>query len=239
MFGREKIAALVAEFIGTFTLATVVMAMISQTSFSFFAAVMAGSVLGLMTLVVGTNAGVHLNPAVTIGLWTQRKIETSKSILYIVAQLLGGFLALVFAEYVFKSPLKSIAGDSFDGSILVAETVGAFIFTFGVASAIALGYEGLRKAVTIGASLAVGIAVAGLGVGNGMINPAVALGSQSWSLAYVVGPIIGGIVGFSVYGLLFAPRTRTQRIKAAVAAKTKTAKKTIKKTTKKVAKKKS
>ena len=42
MFGRKKIAMLVAEFVGTFTLSSVILAMIGRTTFPFFAALAAG-----------------------------------------------------------------------------------------------------------------------------------------------------------------------------------------------------
>lgn len=226
MFGRDKAAMVVAEFIGTFSLASVVLAMIGRTSFPFFAAVIAGGTLGLMTLVIGGVSGAHINPAITLGLWTQRQIDTAKAIVYMAAQFLGGLAAWTLSEYLLNSQLKSIAGDKFEPRVLVAEAVGTFVFAFGVAAAISQGYNGLRKAFTIGGSLTLGIVLATF-ASNGLLNPAVALGVQSWNYAYVTGPILGSIVGMSTYALLFAPRV-TKR-KAASVSRAKTVKKPAKK----------
>jgi aquaporin Z len=218
MFGREKIAAIAAEFIGTFTLVMVVLSLTQRTGFPYFVAVMAGTVLAVMTLAVGSVSGAHLNPAVTIGLWTQRRIDTVKAIVYIATQLLAGLVALTLAEYLLDSPLKNIAGEKFEPRVFVAELVGTIIFTFGIAAVVSQGFKGFKKAFGIGASLSLGILTATL-ASNGVLNPAVALGIQSWSLAYVVGPILGSIIGMGLYSLLFAPRVAKPKAKATTVAK--------------------
>lgn len=204
MFGRKKIAMVVAEFIGTFTLASVVLAMAGRTTFPFFAAAAAGSALALMILAVGSISGAHINPAVTIGMWSLRKIETGVAVVYIAAQMAGGAAAWRFNEYLLDSPLKNISGEKFDWRILIAEAVGTMIFSFAVASAVYQGYKGLKQAVTMGTGLALGILIATF-ASNGSLNPAVAAGIHSWSVAYVVGPIVGAIVGMNLYSQLFAP----------------------------------
>ncbi len=204
MFGRKKIAIVVAEFLGTFSLASAVLAMAGRTSFPFFPAVMAGGTLGLMVLAIGSVSGAHINPAVTVGMWTLRKIGTTSAAVYIVAQLLGGAVAWRFNEYLLNSPLKNIAGDKFDWRVLIAEAVGTFVFTFGIAAAVYQGYKGLRQAVAIGGSLTLGVLIATF-ASNGALNPAVALGINSWSFAYVAGPLLGSILGMNLYAQLFAP----------------------------------
>jgi glycerol uptake facilitator-like aquaporin len=214
MFGREKIAMVVAEFIGTFSLVSVVLAMIGRTNFPFFAAAAAGATFGLMTLLVGAASGAHLNPAVTIGMWTLKRIETVKALIYIAAQMFGGFVAWTLSEYLLNQSLRNIANSSFDWRVLTAEAVGAALFTFGVAATLLQGYRGLRQAFAVGGSLALGIVIASFG-GNGLINPAVALGVQSWSFAYVAGPVLGAIVGMNLYAFLFAGQPLRVRAKAA------------------------
>ena len=219
MFRRENIAMVVAEFIGTFTLASVVLAMIGRTSFPFFAAVAAGMTLGLMTLIIGNSSGAHLNPAVSIGLWWIRQLQAVKALVFIVAQMLGGLVALTLNEYLLGDSLQSRAGDTFDAKVLVAEVVGTALFTFGVTAAISQGFQGLKRAVTVGGSLSLGIIVATF-ASNGLLNPAVALGVQSWSWAYAGGPVAGALVGVSLYTLLYAPRPA--RVVKATAKATKT-----------------
>ena len=48
-----------------------------------------------------------------------------------------------------------------------------------------------------------GVIVASV-VSNGVLNPAVALGIQSWGIEYFVAPLVGGLIGFNLYALVFA-----------------------------------
>lgn len=228
MFGRRKIAMVVAEFIGTFTLASAVLAMSGRTSFPFFVATAAGTTLALMVLVIGSVSGGLINPAVTVGMWTLRKITTTAAVVFIAAQMLGGLVAWRFNEYLLDSPLKNTAGEKFDWRILVAEAVGTFIFTFGVAAAVYQGYRGLKRAVTMGASLSLGILIATF-ASNGALNPAVAVGVHSWSLAYVVGPLVGAVLGMNLYAMVFADRPPRAKVAKTVVAKPATRKTTAKK----------
>lgn len=204
MFGQSKIAMIVAEFIGTFSLASVVLAMTGRTSFPYFAAIAAGATLGLFSLLVAAKEWAQLNPAITVGLWTLRKIETTKAVVVIAAQFLGGAVAWRLNEYLLNTTIKSTANAKFDWRIFVAEAVGTLVFSYGVVAALQRGYEGFEKAFTVGASLAVGIMIASF-ASNGLLNPAVALGVHSWSFVYVAAPVLGAVVGMNLYMLLNAP----------------------------------
>ncbi len=204
MFGRAKIAMIVAEFMGTFALASTIFAMTGRTNFPFFAGAAAAVTLGVMVIIMGKASDVHLNPALTIALWTQRKIKSLNALVYIVAQMLGGLVAWQLNQYLLNQTLKNLAPKVVDWRVLTAEAVGTFVFTFGVAAAIYSHYEGLKRAFTIGASLFVGILIASFG-SNGVLNPAVALGVRSWSVSYVAGPVLGALFGVGIYSLLLAP----------------------------------
>ncbi len=214
MFGRNKVAALVAEFLGTFTLASVVLAMSGRTTFPYFVAMAAGGTLALMVLVIGSLSGSHINPAVTIGLWTLRQVTTTTAVVYIAAQMLGGAVAWRLNEYLLNTPLNNIANKTFDWRIFTAETVGTVIFTFGIAAAVFQGFRGLRQAVTIGGSLTLGIFLATF-ASNGLLNPAVALGVNSWSFIYVTAPILGAIIGMNLYAVLVMPQFLASKVSSA------------------------
>jgi aquaporin NIP len=208
MFGRPKVAALVAEFLGTYLLTSAVLAMTTRTQFPFFAAVVAGAVLAGAVLGFGHVSSAHLNPAVTIGLWTLRKVETAQAIVYIAIQLLAGFAAFRITQQLLSNEISSIAGKSVDWRIITAEFIGALVFGLGIAAALYRGYGGAKLAVTLGLSLMLGIIVASLG-GNGIINPAVALGLNSFSVSYIVGPVLGVVAGVNLYAILYAPLDKT------------------------------
>jgi glycerol uptake facilitator-like aquaporin len=229
MLSRKQMTAYVAEFFGTALLTFSILAVSrSAIGVPYFIAIGVGLTLGLLVMMIGSVSGAHVNPAVTIGMWTIRKIKSLDAILYVAAQFIGAVAAFKLYEYLVVQGVQSIAPAEFDWRTLVAEATGAFVFTFGIAAAVYQKYEGGKLAATIGGSLFLGILVAGV-ASNGILNPAAALGVQSWSRAYVAGPIIGAIVGMNLYILLFAPESS---LKALVGGSTK------KKSTKKPAKKK-
>lgn len=215
MFGRKKIAIIVAEFLGTATLAVAIYSMVARTSFPLFSGLAAGGTLALMTLAIGSVSGAHINPAVTLGLWTLKKISTLRAIVYITAQMLGGLAAWGLLKYFLGRSLESIAGAKFDWKVFVAEAVGTFVFTFGVAAVLDKKYEGGQKAAGLGIALALGILVASM-ASNAVINPAVAVGIQSWNWAYAAAPIVGAIIGMNLYTLVFTglPAASTVKVSA-------------------------
>lgn len=219
MFNKNKVAALLAELFGTFVLASAVIGVATKISIPYFSAVVAGATVALFVGVVGKISGSHLNPAVTFGFWSLKQIETAKAVAYIAMQLLGGLAAWKLAEYFFQQQLPNIAGKDFDWRVFLAEAIGTFIFTFAIASAVSQKLEGGRLAAVIGMGLFSGIIVASMG-SNGMLNPAVALAMHSYSLSYVLGPIVGGLLGMNVYKFVF---------ETSVAVPAKSARKTAKK----------
>ena len=260
MFGRRKVAALVAEFVGTGVLTLVFLSVQRSTiGVPYFVAIAAGLVVAMLTFVVGTVSGGYANPAITLGMWTARRLSTLTAALYVVVQLLGAWAAYGLYTYFVNSSLQPIGGE-YTTRVLVAEAVGAFIFALG------WGYLTFRGRLTVGAraavlgvsfTLAVMVAAA---VGIGIVNPAVALGIRAWDIwggwatwgTYALGPVLGAVIGVNLYGLLFAGRDEDETVvveevvvaeavttaPAATTAKRTTAKKTTaKKTTTSRAKK--
>lgn len=240
LLSREKITPLVSELLGTFILTFVVLSVSkSAIGIPYFVAIAAGFVLSMAVVVVGKYSGAHINPAVTFGLWSAKKIGTLKAILYIAVQFMGAAFAWRLYTYLIDSTIPNIANTEFDWRIFTAEMVGALIFTFGLAAAIYQKLESGKLALTAGVSLTVGIIVASA-ASNGVINPAVALGIQSWSKAYVIAPLVGGLIGVNLYALLFAganfewvkPKSTKPVTKKVSASKRSTSKKPTNKTAK-------
>lgn len=208
MLNKRRIAMLIAEFMGVVVLTTSVYSVIRWQLPSMFVAITAGVVLGLLVNTIGSTSGAHVNPAITLGLWSVRKVSTLRAILFIAVQLLAGYAALWLINYLTGTPLETQGTGAFAWKVLVAELIGALIFGFGVASAVYQKMEKNQLALTVGLSLTAGILVAGI-ASNGILNPAVAIGLKSGSWAYAVGPLIGSIVGMNLYALMFASNDRT------------------------------
>lgn len=206
MFDRQKIGVIVAEFFGTGILATVAIAAASYFNFTapWYVSIAVGTTLAALVATIGKVSGAHVNPAITLGLWTLRKIPTPQAAVYIASQLLGGAVALVFVEYVTASDVLQQGVGSVDSRIFVAEMVGAAVFGFGVAATVMQKLEGLYAAFAIGASLTLGVLIASLAA-PGYINPAVALANNTWDKTVVIAPLLGSVVGMNIYSMFLAP----------------------------------
>ncbi len=223
------VAALVAEFIGTFLLTIAIMGLQGNPFYVAFA--IAGIVL-----MVGMISGAHLNPAITVGAWVTRKINSVRALTYVVAQVLGAGLAFttlkMFLEAAPQQATESSAmlgqsapqlfkvatlTDKNQWAVFFIELIAAAIFTFGVA-AIVRGNQGrLTSAFTVGLSLLVagvfGIITGGYVLANSVFNPAAAVALQAvdWGnfnmltfAAYMIAPLVGGVIGFGLRDVLTA-----------------------------------
>ncbi len=186
---------LLAEFIGTFTLALTVLLSVSGT-FPIPTPIFAGVVLALFVYTVGSISGCHINPGVTIGLLSLKKIEIPDAIKYIAAQLLGALAAIgvvTFAGIMVPTvPMPT-------PSAYIFETLGMILFTFGICAVVLDKTKSPLAPVIIGASLFLGISISVMGGGAGILNPAVAVALKTTHIGYYIADIIGGIVGFQLY----------------------------------------
>lgn len=186
-----------AELLGTFVLAFVVSLSLAG-DFPVPTAVLAGLTLGLFVYSIGHISGTHLNPAITIGLWSIKKIKTNDALIYIVVQFLGALGALYLSDFLVTRAELTVVDSQFVG---LAEAIGVLVFSFGVASVVYGKTPKDLTGVVVGGSLLLGIALAA-SVSNGVLNPAVALGIGSFSPMYVLGPIVGSVLGMWLFKYL-------------------------------------
>lgn len=213
---RKKIAMLIAEFLGTTILALVIMTVANSDigSITLFTALAAGLTLAGLVLALGAVSGGHFNPAVTFGLWTTRKVPTLQALAYIAVQMLGGLVAWKLFNYLnvnimtrFGGVIQLHAADQqtveFVWKTFWAEVIGAFVFMFGIASAVFQKQKAGRAASVIGISLTLGVLVATLN-SKGLLNPAIALTSDNFNWTYTLAPLLGGLVAFNLYYFLLS-----------------------------------
>lgn len=147
--------ALLAELFGTFVLATVVITVANP--------IIVGFTLVVLVLAMGAVSGAHLNPAISFGLWSIRKLEGIKLPFYWAMQLLGAVLALLLSQF-YQSGGYGISFASFgqmDAKLLVAELIGTAVFAFAVAAAVSRKELDSAKAFCVGLGLLTGLAVGG------------------------------------------------------------------------------
>ncbi len=155
--------------------------------------------------VSGAISGAHLNPAVTLGLAATRRFAWSKVGPYILAQVLGAFVAAGLLYFVYKGALDANAGNDFAANVggVFYTSPKAFVGTFG-----AFGDEFIGTALLVGLILAItdarnqpvqsnlnpmiiGFLIVAIGASFGLntgyaINPARDFGPRLW-VALVTG----------------------------------------------------
>jgi glycerol uptake facilitator-like aquaporin len=190
----------IAELIGTFLLAGVVSLSLGGKFDAVPTAVLAGLTLGVCVYTLGAISGTHINPSITLGVLSVGKISFADAAGYIVAQFLGGVLAMfVSSSMVPRSALTIV--DS--GPVFCAEIFGTFCLGLGVASVVFGKAPGPAAGLTIGGSLLFGLSIAAT-ASNAVLNPAVAVGIGSVSVAYLTAPVVGAVIAFQIYRFISA-----------------------------------
>jgi MIP family channel proteins len=215
--------ASVAEAIGTFVLvltiiSTVVAASLDRsvagTPFGSLAVPIAGGLaLAIMVASLGHISGAHLNPAVTFGLAVNRRFPWAYVPAYIIAQLGGAIAAALVAWSFYGDTARSDVnlGATYPAvgvpvwRALSAEAVVTFVLVLVVVSVATDGRVPAGvAALAIGSALAAAILISGP-ISGAAVNPVRALGPMivagkftDW-WAYVIAPLIGGILATTAY----------------------------------------
>jgi MIP family channel proteins len=160
--------------------------------------------LGLMIAAFGQISGGHFNPAVTLGLAVGRKFPMSAVIPYWVAQLIGGFVAVIVAIILYTNDVKNSlvtnpgAGVA-DWRAMLMELVAVFLFVsviITVATDDSAPWKGVLAPVAIGGFIFAAAVTIGPSSG-GSFNPARSIDPAIWAgkfgnlWIYIVGPLIG------------------------------------------------
>ena len=206
MFTRPQIATVVAEFLGTAALVMVALILSQTTAVSYFIGTSVAAALAVLYMIFGSVSGGHFNPAITFGMWTARQISTLKAVKYVAVQLLGGLAALELFQYFTNRQLQA-KNLEFSTPVWLAEVVGTAILAMALIAAIKKGFDTLQTAVVYGLSFFVGILIAAT-ASAAYLNPAIALGERSWNAVYVLGPLVGGLIGVNLYTMLMSPSKR-------------------------------
>lgn len=213
-----NINAWIAEFIGTFALIFVGVGAIAgdylnggQTGLVGIA-LAHGLTIAVMVSATAATSGGHLNPAVTIGLLTAKKIDLKNALGYVIAQCLGAITAawlltlcipLTALESI-NAGTPSLASNVSIGMGLLTEIILTFFLVF-VVYGTGVDQRGPKTGgLFIGLAVALGILMGGPITGAAM-NPARHLGPALFGgglenlWIYWVGPLIGGILAARTY----------------------------------------
>lgn len=218
-----------AEALGTFVL----------TLFGCGSAAVAGATLGTlgiafafglsiiaMAFVIGGVSGCHINPAVSLGLFMDKRLSTSDLIGYWVAQFIGGIIAAAVLLLIITLcdlggvaqtglgangfDAKSAVGLTMVGAIIV-EIILTCVFVLSVLGSTADEKTAPFAGIIIGLTLAF-VHIMGIPLTGTSVNPARSFGpalmlafqgdmtalSQVW--VFIVAPLVGAALAAIIWG---------------------------------------
>ena len=218
----------IAELIGTMVLVL----------FGCGSAAIAGSMLGTlgialafglsivaMAYVIGDISGCHINPAVSIGMWIDGRLESKDLVMYIIFQCIGAIIGIAILAAIINSA-PSLGGYAATGlgqngfgsassvgldvvGAIIVEIILTFVFVFTVLGVTKKAENGAVAGIVIGLTLAfvhiMGIPLTGTSVNPARsLAPALFLGGQALQQVWVfiLAPIVGAVIaGFLYKGL--------------------------------------
>jgi aquaporin Z len=216
---RHTLRQLVAEFIGTFFLcfpgiASIVSEAYRPGSMGGGLGIALAHGIGLAIGITTTMAisGAHLNPAVTVALWSVGRTKPQQAALYILAQLLGAIVAALAVKGLFPAMAGIVTqlgtprlGADIAGPAGTAiEAIATFLLAFAVMGSCVDNRAHRLGGLAVGLTLVIAI-IAIAPMTGAALNPARAFGPAlvSWNFTaqavYWVGPIIGAIVAMQLY----------------------------------------
>ena len=206
---------LLAEILGTFGFFFMgFMAIVALSSGLNSAAIGFGGGLTLMIFAFGHISGGHFNPAVTTGLAVVGRFPWREVPWYWLAQIVGGLAAALLVGALFDGTADAFVSAPADGvsttTALALETIVTAMFLWvilAVATDDRAAWHGVFAPIAIGGFIFVAANVVGP-FSSGSFNPArsiapaIAAGEFGDLWIFIVGPIVGGIIGGLTYTYL-------------------------------------
>ena len=203
-------AAIAGSFLGTFGIAM-----------AFGLSIIA------MAYVIGDISGCHVNPAVSIGMWIDGRLDSKDLLAYIVFQCIGAIIGIALLVVIINC-IPSLGGyaatglgqNGFDSAssvginvigAIIVEIIMTFVFVFTFLGVTKRAENTAVSGIVIGLSLAlvylIGIPLTGASVNPARsLAPALFLGGQALEQVWVfiLAPIVGAVFAGITYKSLTA-----------------------------------
>jgi len=181
-----------------------------------------GLAMAVMVCALGHISGGHFNPAITIGFWVTKRLNTVDTIAYWIAQIAGATTAAFLLKAIIPDDTwhavalgtPMFARDFTRLSGMILEGVATFFLVLTV-FATSLDERSSSRSIgglAVGLSVVLGAVITGPFTG-GALNPARAFGpalaSTHWQNhgIYWVGPLAGGFLAGFLYDSLYLKKT--------------------------------
>ncbi|MGL5317250.1 MAG: MIP family channel protein [Bacteroidales bacterium] len=171
-----------------------------------------------MAYTIGGISGCHINPAITLGVWLSKRMNTTEALSYMVAQFIGAVVGsgIIYALTSTGAYGASTAtgANAFNDSTMVQAFIAEVVFTF-VFVLVVLGTTDAKKGAGNFAGLAIGLTlvlvhIVCIPLTGTSVNPARSFGpalfagaeamSQLW--LFIVAPFIGAALSAGVWKVL-------------------------------------
>ncbi len=212
----------IAEFIGTFTLvlfgtgvAVVTGGNLVATALAFGLAIIASA------YVIGNISGCHVNPAVSLAMYINKKLTLKEFGLYVVAQVLGAIAGTAVLYLILNNSSVGVSSLGANGygvlsatdvslfAAIVTEVVLTFIFVYTILGVTSDKSKDNIAGIIIGLTLTF-VHLLGIGLTGTSVNPARSLApaiflggtalKQVW--VFILSPLVGAALASLVFKYL-------------------------------------
>lgn len=217
-----------AECIGTFVLVFVACGVAGATGGNLVATSLAfGLTIVAMAYSVGRVSGCHINPAVSLGCLLTKRMSAKDFCVYVISQILGGFLGALLVFGIFKMADVKPLGDACNYAVgfganglttggvigaLITEIVLTGIFVYAILNVTdEKAGNGKIAGIVIGLTLTL-VHLIGINLTGTSVNPARSIATAFSALIYngttdalaqvwmfIVAPLIGAVVAAFTY----------------------------------------
>lgn len=211
---------LVAEFVGTFTLIFIGAGAGAVSGDLVAVALAHGFVIVGLAYAFGDLSGLHINPAVTVGLWAGGRVDTTTAVSYIVTQLVGGVAGAAVLAFVLGGTSSGLGATTLAAGVtpvqgLVIEIILTFLLVNTIYHAAVSGKAGDMAPVAIGLTLIFCILMGGPLTGASLnpartLGPAILTGNFANIWLYFIGAPLGAVLAALLHNYVLRPVGRVK-----------------------------
>lgn len=213
----------IAEFIGTFVLTFMGCGAAVFTGNVLTIAVAFGLSIVAMAYSIGSISGCHINPAVSIAMFLNKKLSQDDLIFYVIAQVAGAIvggamLKLIGALTENSKSFDNVGANGFDkfsgiglnaGGALIVEVILTCIFVYVILAVTSKAEYSNIAGIIIGLTLTF-VHIVGINLTGTSVNPARSIGAALFSgtdalaqvWVFIIAPVVGAVAAAYLFKFL-------------------------------------